>query len=222
MSNKELEKAIKEYTEQKNEEAEEEALKKLHKKFDDKELVWKRSDEIKYGFENSFEKEGCNYDEYETDELRAEETRKKTNTSKRKIEKNVIKKKVPTQAFIVAGAMIVLLSGVGVHKKYEINKGKERIYSKITSCLYSNDIISFNSSNGTVYYYKGHADDYIDPTDILLRDGFTETELAVYYNKVRLNFADDFNITLSERNNECLNEYYEMKLEEGKEKSNGR
>lgn len=184
-----------------------------------KKYLEKESDKD-FVYEKSFEKRYDNYDEYETDDLKSEEKRKKEN--KRSLKKNVNKKKVSMQVFIVAGAMIIFLSGVGAHKKYEVNKGKERICSKITSCLYSNDIMSFDSSNGTIYYYKGHADNYINPTEVLLRDGFNETELAIYYNKVGLNFADDFNITLSERNDECLNEYYEMKLEEGNEKSNGR
>ena len=48
MSNEEFEKTIKEYNEQKNEQLERDTLNNFHKKNDDRESVWKRSDEIKY------------------------------------------------------------------------------------------------------------------------------------------------------------------------------
>ena len=54
MSNKELENTIKEYNEQKNEQVKRDTLKNFNKKIDDRESVWIRSDEIKYGFENEY------------------------------------------------------------------------------------------------------------------------------------------------------------------------
>ena len=69
MSNEEFEKTIKEYNEQKNEQLKSDTLNKFHKKNDDRESVWKRSDEIKYGFEN----------EYCTDSLKKERSEQHRN-----------------------------------------------------------------------------------------------------------------------------------------------
>ena len=80
MSNEEFEKTIKEYNEQKNEQLKSDTLNKFHKKNDDRESVWKRSDEIKYGFEN----------EYCTDSLKKERSEQHRNENTKRQKRRLI------------------------------------------------------------------------------------------------------------------------------------
>ena len=80
MSNKELENTIKEYNEQKNEQVKRDTLKNFNKKIDDRESVWIRSDEIKYGFEN----------EYCTDSLKKERSDQHRNENTKRQKRRLI------------------------------------------------------------------------------------------------------------------------------------
>ncbi len=82
MSNEEFEKTIKEYNEQKNEQLKRDTLNNFHKKNDDRESVWERSDEIKYGFEN----------EYCTDNLKKERSDQNRNENAKRTCKQIKKK----------------------------------------------------------------------------------------------------------------------------------
>lgn len=137
MSNKELENTIKEYNEQKNEQVKRDTLKNFHKKIDDRESVWKRSDEIKYGFEN----------EYCTDSLKKERSEQHRNENAKRACKQIKNKKFKNtkissefkkriKQFAVGVSLIgaVVGTGFGFEKTYElgVNNGKNELLQEVS------------------------------------------------------------------------------------------
>ena len=137
MSNKELENTIKEYNEQKNEQVKRDTLKNFHKKIDDRESVWKRSDEIKYGFEN----------EYCTDSLKKERSEQHRNKNTKRAYKQIKNKKFKNtkissefkkriKQFAVGVSLIgaVVGTGFGFEKTYElgVNNGKNELLQEVS------------------------------------------------------------------------------------------
>lgn len=137
MSNKELENTIKEYNEQKNEQVKRDTLKNFHKKIDDRESVWERSDEIKYGFEN----------EYCTDSLKKERSEQHRNENTKRACKQIKNKKFKNtkissefkkriKQFAVGVSLIgaVVGTGFGFEKTYElgVNNGKSELLQEVS------------------------------------------------------------------------------------------
>lgn len=137
MSNKELENTIKEYNEQKNEQVKRDTLKNFHKKIDDRESVWERSDEIKYGFEN----------EYCTDSLKKERSEQHRNENAKRACKQIKNKKFKNtkissefkkriKQFAVGVSLIgaVVGTGFGFEKTYElgVNNGKNELLQEVS------------------------------------------------------------------------------------------
>lgn len=137
MSNKELENTIKEYNEQKNEQVKRDTLKNFHKKIDDRESVWERSDEIKYGFEN----------EYCTDSLKKERSEQHRNENAKRACKQIKNKKFKNtkissefkkriKQFAVGVSLIgaVVGTGLGFEKTYElgVNNGKNELLQEVS------------------------------------------------------------------------------------------
>lgn len=137
MSNKELENTIKEYNDQKNEQVKRDTLKNFHKKIDDRESVWERSDEIKYGFEN----------EYCTDSLKKERSEQHRNENAKRACKQIKNKKFKNtkissefkkriKQFAVGVSLIgaVVGTGFGFEKTYElgVNNGKNELLQEVS------------------------------------------------------------------------------------------
>ena len=137
MSNEEFENIIKEYNEQKNEQVKRDILNNFHKKNDDRESVWKRSDEIKYGFEN----------EYCTDSLKKERSEQHRNENTKRACKQIKNKKFKNakisselkrriKQFAVGVSLIgaVVGTGFGFEKTYElgVNNGKSELLQEVS------------------------------------------------------------------------------------------
>lgn len=137
MSNEEFEKTIKEYNEQKNEQLKSDTLNKFHKKNDDRESVWKRSDEIKYGFEN----------EYCTDSLKKERSEQHRNENtkrackqikKKKFKNTIISPELKTRIKKIAIGTSIIGIGIGAiagfEKIYElgVNNGKSELLQEVS------------------------------------------------------------------------------------------
>lgn len=137
MSNKEFENTIKEYNEQKNEQVKRDTLNNFHKKIDDRESVWERSDEIKYGFEN----------EYCTDNLKKERSEQHRNKNTKRACKQIKNKKFKNtkissefkkriKQFAVGVSLIgaVVGTGFGFGKTYElgVNNGKSELLQEVS------------------------------------------------------------------------------------------
>lgn len=137
MSNKEFENTIKEYNEQKNEQVKRDTLNNFHKKIDDRESVWERSDEIKYGFEN----------EYCTDNLKKERSEQHRNKNTKRACKQIKNKKFKNtkissefkkriKQFTVGVSLIgaVVGTGFGFGKTYElgVNNGKSELLQEVS------------------------------------------------------------------------------------------
>ena len=137
MSNEEFENIIKGYTEQKNEQVKRETLKNFQKKIDDKESVWKRSDELKYEFENvygtdSFKKEVSN-------QYRNENAKRACKQIKNKKFKNTkisseFKKRIKQFAVGVSLIGAVVGTGFGFEKTYELGakNGKNELLQEVS------------------------------------------------------------------------------------------
>lgn len=137
MSNEEFENIIKGYTEQKNEQVKRDTLNNFQKKIDDRESVWERSDEIKYGFEN----------EYCTDSLKKERSEQHRNENTKRACKQIKKKEFKNTIIspelkrrikkIAIGTSII---GVGIgaiagfEKTYElgVNNGKNELLQEVS------------------------------------------------------------------------------------------
>ena len=137
MSNEGFENIIKEYNEQKNEQVKRDTLKNFHKKIDDRESVWERSDEIKYGFEN----------EYCTDSLKKERSEQHRNENTKRACKQIKKKEFKNTIIspelkrrikkIAIGTSII---GIGIgaiagfEKTYElgVNNGKSELLQEVS------------------------------------------------------------------------------------------
>ena len=137
MSNEEFEKTIKEYNEQKNEQLERDTLNNFHKKNNDRESVWKRSDEIKYGFEN----------EYCTDSLKKERSEQHRNENtkrackqikKKKFKNTIISPELKTRIKKIAIGTSIIGIGIGAiagfEKIYElgVNNGKSELLQEVS------------------------------------------------------------------------------------------
>ena len=137
MSNEEFEKTIKEYNEQKNEQLKRDTLNNFHKKNDDRESVWKRSDEIKYGFEN----------EYCTDSLKKERSEQHRNENtkrackqikKKKFKNTIISPELKTRIKKIAIGTSIIGIGIGAiagfEKIYElgVNNGKSELIQEVS------------------------------------------------------------------------------------------
>ena len=137
MSNEEFEKTIKEYNEQKNEQLKSDTLNKFHKKNDDRESVWKRSDEIKYGLEN----------EYCTDSLKKERSEQHRNENtkrackqikKKKFKNTIISPELKTRIKKIAIGTSIIGIGIGAiagfEKIYElgVNNGKSELLQEVS------------------------------------------------------------------------------------------
>lgn len=137
MSNEEFENTIKEYNEQKNEQVKRDTLKNFHKKIDDRESVWERSDEIKYGFENEY----CtdNLKKERSDQHRNENAKRACKQIKNKKFKNTkisseFKKRIKQFAVGVSLIGAVVGTGFGFEKTYElgVNNGKSELLQEVS------------------------------------------------------------------------------------------
>ena len=137
MSNEEFEKTIKEYNEQKNEQLERDTLNNFHKKNNDRESVWKRSDEIKYGFENEY----CtdNLKKERSDQHRNENAKRTCKQIKKKEFKNtIISPELKTRIKKIAIGTSIIGIGIGAiagfEKIYElgVNNGKSELLQEVS------------------------------------------------------------------------------------------
>lgn len=137
MSNEEFEKTIKEYNEQKNEQLKSDTLNKFHKKNADRESVWERSDEIKYGFENEY----CtdNLKKERSDQHRNENAKRTCKQIKKKEFKNtIISPELKTRIKKIAIGTSIIGIGIGAiagfEKIYElgVNNGKSELLQEVS------------------------------------------------------------------------------------------
>lgn len=137
MSNEEFENEKEEYFRHKAELEEKNVLNNFHKKNADRESVWERSDEIKYGFEN----------EYCTDNLKKERSDQHRNENAKRTCKQIKKKKFKNTIIspelkrrikkIAIGTSII---GIGIgaiagfEKTYElgVNNGKSELLQEVS------------------------------------------------------------------------------------------
>lgn len=137
MSNEEFENEKEEYFRHKSELEEKNVLNNFHKKNADRESVWERSDEIKYGFEN----------EYCTDNLKKERSDQHRNENAKRTCKQIKKKEFKNTIIspelkrrikkIAIGTSII---GVGIgaiagfEKTYElgVNNGKSELLQEVS------------------------------------------------------------------------------------------
>lgn len=137
MSNEEFENEKEEYFRHKAELEEKNVLNNFHKKNADRESVWERSDEIKYGFEN----------EYCTDNLKKERSDQHRNENAKRACKQIKKKKFKNTIIspelkrrikkIAIGTSII---GIGIgaiagfEKTYElgVNNGKSELLQEVS------------------------------------------------------------------------------------------
>ena len=203
MSNKELENTIKEYNEQKNEQVKRDTLKNFHKKIDDIESVWKRSDEIKYGFENvygtdSFKKEV-------SDQHRNENAKRACKQIKRKKFKSInispeLEKRI--KQFAVGASLIgaVIGTGFGFEKAYElgVNNGKKEIIQEISE----KQLVKYNLSNAPSKLIESWADAKMTQLDRLTQNNESLREV--------------FNSILENEYGHVKSDYYEY-IETGSE-----
>ena len=137
MSNEEFEQQREKYLEHKDKLKDEKTLNEFNKRIDDRESVWKRSDEIKYGFEN----------EYCTDSLKKERSEQHRNENTKRTCKQIKKKKFKNTIIspelkrrikkIAIGTSII---GIGIgaiagfEKTYElgVNNGKSELLQEVS------------------------------------------------------------------------------------------
>lgn len=171
MSNEEFEKTIKEYNEQKNEQLERDTLNNFHKKNDDRESVWKRSDEIKYGFEN----------EYCTDSLKKERSEQHRNENTKRACKQIKRKKFKSfkispelEKRIKQFAIATSLIGVGIGAIVGVTKGSEVIANnaknELLQELSEKQLVKYSLSNAPSKLIESWADAKMTQLDQLTQN----------------------------------------------------
>ena len=203
MSNKELENTIKEYNEQKNEQLKRDTRKNFNKKIDDKELVWNRSDEIKYGFENVYGTDS--YKKEVSDQHRNENAKRACKQIKRKKFKSInispeLKKRI--KQFAVGASLIGAVVGIGFgfEKIYElgVNNGKKEIIQEISE----KQLVKYNLSNAPSKLIESWADAKMAQLDRLTQNNESLREV--------------FNSILENEYGHVKSDYYEY-IETGSE-----
>ena len=137
MSNEEFENEKEEYFRHKAELEEKNVLNNFHKKNADRESVWERSDEIKYGFENEY----CtdNLKKERSDQHRNENAKRTCKQIKKKEFKNtIISPELKTRIKKIAIGTSIIGIGIGAiagfEKIYElgVNNGKSELLQEVS------------------------------------------------------------------------------------------